>query len=392
MSDTLTVRMYNVRFGDAILVTVPDRDPASGNVSKRRILIDVGNAPISASPEGGDDTVFKPVVEDILEQLGGQPLDLYVMTHEHLDHVQGLPHVAWKFYPDLAQRFCVERVWLTASSAPDYYETHPDAKKQKLAFDAMYHCVRKSLGMQPFPHQQLLLDILANNDSTKTTACVQFLRQLNQEKTTYLYRGVDLNGKHPFKEVAFEVWAPEEDTSAYYGRFQPVAAGAVPAEGKIPVMPRPVPPPGVDVGAFLNLVEARRNGIADNLLAIDQAANNTSVVFLLTWRGWRLLFAGDAELRSWKTMQKNGVLKPVHFLKVAHHGSHNGTPAGELFDAVLPTNALDNRERRAAISTWEDTYSGIPHTETNQRISSRCELHSTLDDKEKLFMDLEFTA
>jgi len=25
--DTLRVRAYNVRFGDAILVTVPDRDP-----------------------------------------------------------------------------------------------------------------------------------------------------------------------------------------------------------------------------------------------------------------------------------------------------------------------------------------------------------------------------
>ena len=27
MSDALNVRIYNVRFGDAILVTVPDKDP-----------------------------------------------------------------------------------------------------------------------------------------------------------------------------------------------------------------------------------------------------------------------------------------------------------------------------------------------------------------------------
>src|SRR5206468_9988158 len=58
MTDRLRVRLYNVRFGDAILVTVPDRDPATNVVTKRHILIDVGNV---LNKEGGDDTVFKPV-------------------------------------------------------------------------------------------------------------------------------------------------------------------------------------------------------------------------------------------------------------------------------------------------------------------------------------------
>ena len=50
--DTLRVRAYNVRFGDAILVTVPDRDPATDKTTTRHILIDVGNV---LSKEGGDD-------------------------------------------------------------------------------------------------------------------------------------------------------------------------------------------------------------------------------------------------------------------------------------------------------------------------------------------------
>jgi hypothetical protein len=54
----------------------------------------------------------------------------------------------------------------------------------------------------------------------------------------------------------------------------------------------------VDAGAFYDLVESRRRGFEDNLLAIDAANNNTSVVLLLEWRGWRLLFPGDAEVRS----------------------------------------------------------------------------------------------
>jgi hypothetical protein len=47
---------------------------------------------------------------------------------------------------------------------------------------------------------------------------------------------------------------------------------------------------------------------------------------------------GDAELESWDMMQRKcgSELKPVDFLKVAHHGSHNGTPL-ELLDRLLPT-------------------------------------------------------
>ena len=66
MADTLRVRVYNVRFGDAILVTVPIAIPPPARSTTRHILIDVGNVP--ASKEGGDDTVFKPVVDDILDR------------------------------------------------------------------------------------------------------------------------------------------------------------------------------------------------------------------------------------------------------------------------------------------------------------------------------------
>lgn len=34
--------------------------------------------------------MFRPIVEDIRAELGGASIDLYIMTHEHLDHVQGL--------------------------------------------------------------------------------------------------------------------------------------------------------------------------------------------------------------------------------------------------------------------------------------------------------------
>jgi beta-lactamase superfamily II metal-dependent hydrolase len=400
MPDTLTVRLYNVRFGDALLVTVPDRDPQTGVTATRRILVDVGNAPrVAGSGEGGDDVVFEPVLSDILGVLDGQPIDLYVMTHEHLDHAQGLFYAATKLPQlDLANRFAASHVWLTASAHPQYYDTHPEARKKKLDHDAMYARLAAYLPLHPAVASRGMLEILANNDPTKTGQCVDFLRTLSPQRTAYVSRGMDLAGTHPFREAALSVWAPEEDTSEYYGTFEPLDAGAVPlpaaAEPGGPSARRAPalanPPAGVDVGAFLRLQEARRGGIADNLLAIDRAANNTSIVFALEWRGWRLLFAGDAEIRSWKTMAREQVLRPVHFLKVSHHGSHNGTPTDEIFDAIFPAAAPDGRPRSAAISTWEDTYPGIPHASTNSRLESRAALHSILDDPDKLFVELAF--
>ena len=408
MADELTVRIYNVRFGDAILITVPDRDAKSGRITTRRILIDVGNAPtIAGTGEGGSEEVFEDVVASILDELGGKPLDLYVMTHEHLDHVQGLFYASTKLPAlDLANRLKVNHVWLTASADPDYYTNgkHPEAEKRKLAFGEMYARIAAYLAARPAAASHGMMELLANNDPTKTRQCVEFLRTLNPSRTTYVYRGIDLKKKHPFREATFELWAPEEDTADYYGRFQQLDDGAVPSAVAPPVgageraarkprvrrPPDPKPPQGVDVGAFLQLVEARREGMADNLLTIDKAANNTSVVFALEWRGWRLLFAGDAEIRSWKTMARQKVLKPVHFLKVSHHGSHNGTPADAIFDAILPAAAPDPRPRNAAISTWIDTYSGIPHSPTNTRLETRVALQSTLDHKEKLFYEISF--
>ena len=74
--DKLRVRAYNVRVGDALLISVPDRGP-DGVVTTRNILIDVGNALMG---EGGLDVAFQPVVDDILSELNDEPLDLYIMT------------------------------------------------------------------------------------------------------------------------------------------------------------------------------------------------------------------------------------------------------------------------------------------------------------------------
>jgi beta-lactamase superfamily II metal-dependent hydrolase len=384
--DKLRVRVYNVRFGDAILVSVPDK--AGSKTVTRHILIDVGNV---LRGEGGDDAVFEPVIKDIRKVLRGRPLDLYVMTHEHMDHVQGLLYAAKMLALPLTAKYA----WLTASAAEDYYDHHPAAKKRRLEAIETYDQIVRFLQASPESESPLLRTLRLNNNPQSTADCVAYLRKL-AATPTYVYRGCNLAGKHPFREAKFEIWAPEEDTSDYYGSFHPMALGMAPGNGRqaSSTLVTPLPPPGVDAGSFYNLAESRRRGYADNLLSIDSAANNTSVVFCLEWRNWRLLFSGDAEQRSWKTMWKmmrgDTPLKPIHLLKVSHHGSHNGMPIAAMLDEIMPEQPPDNRQRYAVVSTCLDTYHNVPDDDMLTELKKRCVVQSVLDIPEgRFYFDVE---
>ncbi len=395
--DKLVVRLYNVRFGDGVLISVPDQDE-SGAPMTRHILIDVGNV---TSGEGGENEVFRPVIEDVLATLDGRPLDLYVMTHEHLDHVQGLLWAAEKVFTDgdLAAELVVRHTWMPASSRPAYYDDHPEAEKKLAEAADTYFAIERHLATSGVASGAL--DVLMRNNNRfkkasglshgRTADCVEYIRGLaGGQRTHYVHRSVgkaplyDLARTHPFRDpgTKLEIWAPEEDSANDYGRFKPMALGAAFGDfGSLDAPQEPAtPPPGVDAGAFYNLIALREGSYVDNLLAIDQAANNSSIVFCLEWRGWRLLFPGDAEIRSWKEMNKEEVLSPVHFLKISHHGSRSGTPDGKLLNKILPVPSPDGRPRHAAVSTYPETYSGIPHDETLEELrhAHGCSVHSTL--------------
>lgn len=395
--DALRVRVYNVLFGDAILISVPDAPPGGPPVL-RHILIDVGNYAVGT--EGGLDVVFEPVMKDVIKELDKRPLDLYIMTHEHMDHVQGLLYYQQKVLKTkpLSKLLKAQYSWLTRSAHPDYYtpgkpDYHPDAKKKKDMVKALLDETKQYLRAAPGEETGWIRGLMGINDWQATDECVKLIRGLAPaNRTHYVYRGLDLAGKHPFREAKFEVWAPEEDTSTYYGHFHPVAFGVArgaTARAK-PVVTPVEPPRGVDAGAFYNLVDRRRWGYADNLLAIDSAANNTSIVFCLNWRGWRLLFPGDAEQRSWKEMNKRGLLKPVDFIKVSHHGSITGMIPDKLVDSVLKLKKDDPAPRFAALSAYPDlakqkkgkqdwTYDDVPREEVLKELKKRADLRQTVE-------------
>lgn len=351
----LRIRVYNVAFGDAIFLTIPE-----GQDRTVKVLIDFGNALFN----GGDDDALHAVGANLKEELGGDPLDLYIMTHEHMDHIQGPLLISKKF------EIKAREVWMTASSAPDYYERFADARKKRLAALAAYNSIAAFASRTAAPERVQML--LALNNPRSSRDCVDFIAGIGEKPVVYVHREATVDEHHPFEETGVRLLAPEQDTSVYYGRLQPRTLGALPdaagsgTEAAFPV----IPPAGVAAGDFFDLVAFRANGMSANLRTIDKAANNSSVAIEFEWRGWRLLFPGDAEEKSWEIMDREAGLRPVHFLKISHHGSKNGSPLTQI-DKVLPQQPHDARRRVCVVSTSVGAYPGVPDDGTLALLKSR---------------------
>jgi hypothetical protein len=91
------VRMYRVGFGECFLLTFP-------RVGRPfHMLIDCGMYP---RRQPNAPTVLQRVVRDICACTGGH-LDVLVVTHRHIDHINGFYHAA-----DTFKRMNVEQAWL----------------------------------------------------------------------------------------------------------------------------------------------------------------------------------------------------------------------------------------------------------------------------------------
>lgn len=359
----LRVRMYNVYQGDAFLVEVPDRDASGGEVL-RHILIDVGN--LWHGEPGSSNQVYKRIFKDVQKRLKGRPVDLYVMTHQHYDHVEG-PLFAKK---SLNTRIRADYVWMPLA-----------AKKKDLGLGAYYPAYLAQLretqrylaASNRDLHESRLMAF--NNDPGKTTACVDFIKTIaSKSRTHFVYRGIASTDLHPFRDCRLSILAPEKELSLYFTSlpFVPLGVSRSRRENAKPEVNVPIPPAGVDAGAFYNLVAHRRDGFVDGLLSSGAYVNNTSVVFRLEWKGWTLLFTGDAQTASWRHMNRTGGLRPIHFLKAGHHGSHNATPDGKWFNRLLPEQSSDGKPRVAAVSAYKKAY-GHPHKQVKDRLDKRCD-------------------
>jgi beta-lactamase superfamily II metal-dependent hydrolase len=381
----IRVRSYNVGFGDCFLVTVPD-----GAVT-RHMLIDFGNAP------GQLNDNYPAIADDIFTETGGH-LDLVVMTHEHLDHIEG-------FYSQkkVFNQMQVDWVWMSIPSKPKYYEEFPNAEPLKAAREMAAQFERR-LKKAKVAVAPSFLTLLRNNLSNVDR--IDYIRNLPGEanRVLYLRRGNSVLNKPFSSKVKFTVLAPEKDMSVYYGGggHNGLAALnrrlAADAEGgdedveswQFAGIPRERSgPPNLGPRDWRLLREAIQSAGVETIRAIDKAANNTSLAFVLEVGGRRLLFPGDAELESWEMMFKKcpADMKPVDFLKVGHHGSHNGTPEADL-DKLLPK--ARKHLATVMVSTKSKVYgtvNPVPDADLMENLASRCKTLVTTDDSNELWLD-----
>ena len=92
-------------------------------------------------------------------------------------------------------------------------------------------------------------------------------------------------------------------------------------------------------------------------------------------------------------MDSLGLVEPVHFLKVSHHGSHTGMPPDEILENLLPMPMAGATKPRAAVSTYPKTYKGVPDDTTTKQLSQRAVLTSTRElPAGALFIEYTFSS
>lgn len=87
--------------------------------------------------------------------------------------------------------------------------------------------------------------------------------------------------------------------------------------------------------------------------------NDSSQIYLVKYKNLKILFTGDASIKSEETLLKNYNLGPIDILKVGHHGSNTST-SEELLRETSPKVAL--------ISSGKDNKFNHPHQEIINRL------------------------
>ncbi len=340
----LHVRAYNVLFGDCLLVTWDEAD------GEYNAWIDFGNF------HNDRNAVFDVVYEDVLRRTNGL-LDLVVITHRHMDHLEGFYSLRQRF----ARDFEIRKLW----------HAHVDP--------AVDHRFRLAAGRikQLIPRRYLdggntLANIFRNNFGTAALTTEDRMRGiLNTLRVAdggvhAVHRESDLAAIMPpgVSKLSIDILGPEPDSESYFeplenGRGLRVRALRALDARRDPMLELMagqggMPAADAQLTRIASFARLRRQLLSarglDLLAATDTTRNNTSIVLRIGYEGKHFLFTGDAEEKAWEIMQHNDAELSSHFVKVGHHGSINATPAWS-YRGIMTRR----RKSNSAIVSTDDT-------------------------------------
>ncbi len=352
MIERVAIRMYEVGFGDCLLVTFGSGDAA------KRILFDCGSLSRTKADVA---KVAADVIATCTDRDGKARLELVVCTHRHKDHVCGFDDPAWAVVE-------VGEVWMPWTEDPDDPRATRIRNRQSAFAAALCNALAPGIDQDATP--------LAEARAARKQATVALaLNALTNEKAMRtLHSG--FAGKPPRRflpaadgaletlelatlpGVRFHVLGPSRDEDvikdmdppagkAYLSRVAARGAGgdrdgACGQDWRVTEAAfragRPDTTFGADDRKALDALADQPDG--DMAAALDSAVNNTSLMMMIEVGDQFLLFPGDAQWGTWNAILQQpagrALLARTTALKISHHGSHNGTPRSLVDEVIGP--------------------------------------------------------
>jgi beta-lactamase superfamily II metal-dependent hydrolase len=337
----IRIRMYNVGFGDCILVTVDQPD------APWRMLVDCG---VHAS--GVSAHSIASVVEAIITEVttdGAPHLDLIVATHRHRDHVSGFADPRWA-------AVTVGEVWLPWTEDPaDEHATALRLTQQTAARGITSALATTSL---PSGIMEAAMNSLTN-EAAMVTLQSGFAGAPPRRYLPINGAALPAPARPPGLTAGLiHILGPSHDP-AVLRHMEPPASetyrSIVPTaidSDSIPVVARPTPFPAALTltqaeyesqysilakalpkatrGRIINIGATGERDLLATIAGLDNAINNTSLIITLEVGDDVLLLPGDAQWGPWQATLGNAdtlaLINRTTFYKVSHHGSYNGTP------------------------------------------------------------------
>lgn len=418
---SLTIRAYQVGFGDCFLLTFAYAGATKKSDKERHILIDFGTTEMPGDLDRAEQMM--KVARDIAERCDGK-LHMVVASHRHKDHIGGFATKEdGTGTGDIIARLKPEIVVQPWTEDPEAKDPKKPGKGKAPAVGGEHERSLETQHISALSDMNALSEAIQREVSHLTSA--KFMKGLHQElaeqirflsddnglpnksavenlanmgKNHYVSYGSELNvsrllpginlrflgpptleqhaeiknqratDKSEFwmlQAAAQQFWSLQAATAELIGDF---------TTGNTRLFPN------ADVFQdffpthnrwFIRQLRALRGDQMLRLVRIlDKAMNNTSVILLLEVGGKKLLFPGDAQIENWEYAlhkDKNAnlkLLKDVVFYKVGHHGSRNATP--KTLWNNFATRSADKKKRgrlQTVVSTMKGKH-GHDHSHT----------------------------
>lgn len=349
---SLTLRMFNVGFGDCFLLTF------NYAKSERHMLVDFGS--IAAPKRGAKPDYMLEVAEKIKEICAGK-LHIVVATHRHRDHISGFSTAAKtgkiiaQLNPDVVIQPWTEDPRKMTDHFPGALEDMhgvADAVKRMAAHESLAG-----------PQTRNQLQFLGDDNLKNESAVRNLIRMGRKGKACFVNAGMKLNilpgvectvlGPPSLKQ-SDEIRTQRASDPSEFRQFRNFWASQNLAKrpgAARPLIPEVTPPsePPAGVRWFINQSrQVQAQQLLDLVGDLDDVMNNTSVILLLEVGNQKILLPGDAQLENWSYALSKPEwckrLAEVNFYTVGHHASRNATPKRlrHLFKHAIPVQEAED--------------------------------------------------